>query len=180
MLLPRPWLSAPRKRRFPSDMKGDHPEKNRANRKRGSLRDAVRYPAEAEPESRGRNTRLRNSGPNASEPRGSPVRTVVTAEPLQPGRRQHAARRCSINASLRLTGVTGTARCEGKALNVGGLDQRGRQPQPQAQGRKPRLAGWREVGWVRSTREGGESHWREGALLDEAFPAGKEWRLWRH
>jgi len=28
--------------------------------------------------------------------------------------------------------------------------------------------------------ERGESRWREGALLDGATPARKEWRLWRH
>jgi len=35
-------------------MKGVHPDKGRANRKRGSLRDTARCPAEAEPECRGR------------------------------------------------------------------------------------------------------------------------------
>jgi hypothetical protein len=53
-------------------------------------------------------------------------------------------------------------------------------PQLSAQGREPRREGWRGIGWVRSTDEGGESRWREGALLDDATGAGKERGLWRH
>ena len=100
------------------------------------------------------------------------------AEPLEPWRRQHATGRRSTKALLRITGVIGAARREGKALNVGDLDRSGRRPRPQLQGRKPRAEGRREVGWVRSTSEGGENRWREGALLDGATSAGKERRLW--
>jgi len=64
--------------------------------------------------------------------------------------------------------------------------ERGR-PRPRSQSGN----GWRKaasrgqplgrgVGRVHSTDEGGESRWREGALLDGATPAGKERRLWRH
>ena len=161
-------------------MKGVHPDKGRANRKRSSLRDTARCPAEAEPECRGRNPWLRNDGPNASEPIGSPVRIDVMAEPLVSRRRQHAPRKCSTKAAAHITGETGTARREGNATNVGDLDRCNWRLQPRAQGRKPRSGGRREVGRVRSTSEGGESRWREGALLDEANLARKERGLWQH
>jgi hypothetical protein len=61
-----------------------------------------------------------------------------------------------------------------------GRDRRSWRLQPRAQGRKPRRVGRREVGRVRSTGEGGESRWREGALLDEANLARKERGLWQH
>src|SRR5215212_3371376 len=80
----------------------------------------------------------------------------------------------------RSPGEAGAARCEGSALNTGDLDRRGQQPRPGVQGRKLRPPGRRGVGRVRSTGEGGETHWREGALPDEANRARKERGLWRH
>lgn len=102
------------------------------------------------------------------------------AEPLLPRRRQNALRRSSTEAAAHITGETGTARREGNVTNVGDLDRCDWRLQPRAQGRKPRLMGRREVGRVRSTNEGGESRWREGALLDEANLARKERGLWQH
>ena len=102
------------------------------------------------------------------------------AEPLSTWRRQHAVGRSSTGAPQRITGVTGTARREGRALNVGDLDRcdDGRNAGHKAASRGAEAG--RGVGWVRSTCEGDESRWREGALLDDATRAGKEGRLWRH
>ena len=104
----------------------------------------------------------------------------VVAEPLDGWRKQNVPAKCSTGAPARTPGVAGTARREGKTLNVGDLDRSGWRPQPEAQGRKPRPWGRRGVGGVRSTCEGGESRWREGALLDGAYRAAKERGLWRH
>jgi hypothetical protein len=46
-------------------------------------------------------------------------------------------------------------------------------------GSRGRGAG-REVGRVHGTDEGGESRWRDGALLDDATSAAKERGLWEH
>jgi hypothetical protein len=46
--------------------------------------------------------------------------------------------------------------------------------------RQPRPRVGREVGRVHGTDEGGESRWRDGALLDDVAGAVKERGLWRH
>jgi hypothetical protein len=116
----------------------------------------------------------------AVNPRRSLVRTDVMAEPLSTWRRQHAVGRSSTGAPPRITGVTGTARREGRTLNVGDLDWRDDGCNSGYKAAGPRSWGQRGVGWVRSTCEGDESRWREGALLDDATYAGKEGRLWQH
>jgi hypothetical protein len=83
---------------------------------------------------------------------------------MEAGRRQHASSVSSKTTTMRSPGVAGAARRDRKALNTGDLDRRGWLPRPSAQGREPRRKGRRGVGWVRSTDEGGESRWREGAL----------------
>jgi hypothetical protein len=118
-------------------------------------------------------------GRTRSEPRCSLV-THVMAEPLNYRRTQHASGRCSMYAPTRITGVAGTARREGKALNVGDLVWCGWLPQPLYQGRQTEAAGQRGVGGVHKTDEGGESRRRKGALPGDATPAGKDRRLWRH
>lgn len=128
----------------------------------------------------GGNPRLRRDGPQREANPDVASRVSGEAEPLFIRRRQYVSGRCSMDAPTRSSGVAGAARREGKALNTGDLDRSGWQPQPSAQGRKPRREGRRGVGRVRSTGEGGESRWREGALLDDATPAGKERRLWQH
>src|SRR3954463_4823810 len=103
------------------------------------------------------------------------------AEPLIIWRTQHASGRCSTYAPARITGVAGTARREGRALNVGDLARCGWQPQPPNQGRQTEAVGRRGVGGAHSTDEGDESRWREGdAPPGDATPAGKDRRLWRH
>src|SRR5713101_1915203 len=93
---------------------------------------------------------------------------------------EDSTRRAVLEKPVRSPGVSGTARRDRNALNAGGLAWRGSQPRPDAQGRKPRWPGQARSRTVRSTGEGGESRWREGALLEEATPAGKDRRLWRH
>lgn len=85
----------------------------------------------------------------------------------------------SKSTAMHSPGVSGAARRDGKTLNAGDLVWSGWRPQPPVQGREPRREDRRGVGWVRSTREGGESRWREGALLEDATLAGKEWGLWQ-
>jgi hypothetical protein len=128
-------------------------------------------------------------GRTRSEPRSSLVTQTVMAEPLNYWRTQHASGRCSMNAPARITGVAGTARREGKVLNVGDLAWCGWLPQPANQGCQTKAAGQRGVGGAHSTDEGGESRWREGkvparrgrdALPGDATRAGKDRRLWRH
>jgi len=46
--------------------------------------------------------------------------------------------------------------------------------------RQPRQRVGREVGRVHGTGEGGESRWRNGALLDDVAIAVKERGLWQH
>jgi hypothetical protein len=90
-------------------------------------------------------------------------------------RRQHTPGRCSTYAPACITGVAGTARREGKALNVGDLVRCGWQPQLPNQGRQTEAVDRRGVGGAHSTDEGGESRWREGdAPPGDATPAGKD------
>jgi hypothetical protein len=49
-----------------------------------------------------------------------------------------------------------------------------------AQGASQGPRAWREVGRVHGTSEGGESRWRDGALLEDATFAVKEGGLWEH
>ena len=128
----------------------------------------------------GCNPRLRSDGPQRTVNPDVASLEIGEAEPLEFGRRQHVSLVSSKITTTHFPGVAGAARHEGKALNAGDLARCGWRPQPSVQGREPRRGGRRGVGWVRSTCEGGESRWREGALLDDATDAGKEWGLWRH
>ena len=119
-------------------------------------------------------------GRTRSEPRSSLVTLNVMAEPLNYRRTQNLPGRCSMYAPAGITGVAGTARREGKALNVGGLVRCGWQPQPPNQGRQTEVVGRRGIGGAHSTEEGGESCWREGTPPGDATQAGKDRRLWRH
>lgn len=120
-------------------------------------------------------------GRTRSEPRGSLVTQIVMAEPLNYRRTQHVPGRCSMYAPAHITGVAGTARREGKALNVGDLVwcgwQTANRPTKVA---KTEAAGQRGIGGAHRTDEGGESRWRKGTPPGDATPAGKDRRLWRH
>ena len=119
------------------------------------------------------------TGRNASEPTDSLEKTMVRPS-LWRGGEGNTGWEESVQAPVCSPGVIGTARREGKALNTGDLDRRGLQPRTVAQGVSRGQGAGPGVGWVRSTEEGDESRWREGALLEEATAAGKERRLWRH
>jgi hypothetical protein len=83
-------------------------------------------------------------------------------------------------APARITGVAGTARREGKTLNVGDLVGADGYRNCSTKVAKTEAAGLRGVGGAHSTEEGGESRWREGTPPGDATPAGKDRRLWRH
>ena len=127
-----------------------------------------------------RNPRLRSDGPQRTANPGVASSVKGEAEPLGESAKAVRDGKFSTRAPSRSPGVAGVARRDRNALNVGDLAWCGRQPQLIAQGRKPRRSGRRGVGRVRSTDEGGESRWREGALLDAVTDAGKERRLWQH
>ena len=175
-------LGASRKRRLPREMKGVHPEEESSET--GSEAPCVRPRGVQQKRSRytlGRKPRAANLRAVArSEPRRSLVMRIEEAEPLQVGRRQHTTGRYSTSAPSCSSGVAGTARRDRKALNARDLVRCGLQPQPTAQGCKPRRTGRRGVGETHSTDEGSESRWREGVSLGNATPAGKDGRLWRH
>src|SRR5215813_5808020 len=114
-----------------------------------------------------------------SEPRCSPE--IASWWPSRCAFGEGSTRRersCSTQAPTRTTGVSGTARREGKALNVGDLDRSEWQSQPRAQGCQAQAPGRRGVGRVHGTCEDRETGLRDGALPDDATPAAKEWRLW--
>ena len=176
-------LGASRSDALPSEMKGVHPEEKSSET--GSEAPCVMPRGVQQKRSQnalGREPRVAKLRAVAcSKPRCSLVTRIEEAEPLQVRRRQQTPTKWLDREWLvSSSGVAGTARSKRKALNVRDLDRRGLQPQPSAQGRKPRRTGRREVGGARSTVEDGESRWREGASLGNATSAGKEGRLWRH
>lgn len=179
---PGPEVSPVRreKRRVPSEMKGAHPINSRevgsqapCERSRGLQQKRGR-------KAMGCNPWLRSGGPQRTANPDVASSINGEAEPLGEWAKAACDGKDSTRAPSHSPGVAGAARRDRNALNTGDLDRCGWQPQPTAQGRKPRRADRRGVGRVRSTDEGGENRRREGALLDDATPAGKERRLWQH
>lgn len=113
------------------------------------------------------------AGRNMSEPGRSLVKGIGEAEPLERRRRQH--RPASVGAG---TGLLTRGSRDGTSRRASAEHGRPRSErvatatavQGASQGRR---AG-RGVGWVHGTGEGGESRWRDGALLDDATTAAKE------
>jgi hypothetical protein len=123
--------------------------------------------------------RLRSSGPNVSEPRRSLVKEIGEAEPLEKRRRQNRPARVGKGTGLLTRGSRdGTLRRVNVEHGRSRPDRMATETEGQGASRGQRAG--REVGRVRSTCDGGESHSREGALLDDATTAVKERGLWRH
>jgi hypothetical protein len=113
------------------------------------------------------------TGRNMSEPRCSPVRIIGEAEPLERRRRQH--RPASVGKS---TGLLTRGSRDGTSRREGAEHGRPRSERvataTEAQGASQGQGAERGVGRVHGTDEGGESRWRDGALLDDATTAAKE------
>ena len=176
-------LGASRKWRLPSEMKGVHPEEKSSET--GSEAPCVMPRGVQQKRSQNavgcKPTVAKLRAVACSKPRCSLVRSHGEAEPLRGGRRQQAPTKLLDSEwSMPSPGVTGTARSERKALNVGDLVRCGLQPQLAVQGCEPRKLGRREVGEIHSTDEAGESRRREGNSLSNAHEARKERRLWQH
>jgi hypothetical protein len=176
------------KRRQPSGMKGVHPNKNRQF---GS-----QVPCVTSRDVRQKRDRkaagctlcgCEVTGRNVSEPMSSLVKRNGEAEPLGRWRNTLA------QGSVRQHGPIRVGRCVG-LLARGSRDGTPRREDAEhGRPRSERVAtateaqdasqgqgAGRGVGRVHCTREGGESRWREGALLDDASSAGKERGLWEH
>jgi len=179
-----PWRSWVRHESdaLPSEMKGVHPEKKLS--KTGSEapcaapRGARQKRNQNALDRKSRAAKLRAVA--SSKPSCSLVTRNGDAEPLQAWRRQHDSGSSLTSAPSWSSGVAGTARSERKALNVRDLDQI---EANETDGTRPQSRGGqaeRGVGEARSTVEGSESCWREGASLGTAASAVKDGRLWQH
>lgn len=101
------------------------------------------------------------------------------AELLERQRRQHRPARVGKSTGLLTRGIRdGTPRREDAEHGRPRLERVA--TATKAQGASQGRGAGRGVGRVHCTWEGGESRWRDGALLDDATSAGKEGGLWRH